>query len=312
MTQKIGFVLLSHNKPEQLLRLTRRLVHLYGDAPIVCHHDFSQCSLNGLVFPSQVIFVRPHLETKWAGMSLILAFLRALKIMYQRLSPPDWFVLLSGSDYPVRPPQTVLDELASGGFDAYLDHRLVEYPWTPDPKIEYAPHAFKCAGWIPLAHDRYVAIHPCLPWYSLGRRRFVKLTVGHIRSKRLLRFFTPFTETLKCYGGSQWFTGNHRAAERLLATNSQNRILFEHFSGRFIPDESLPHTILCNQADLRISENDLRYIDWRMGGYHPKTLGLDDIPRILASGAHFARKFDLAMGPEVFDAIDEIVDSSGR
>jgi len=56
----------------------------------------------------------------------------------------------------------------------------------------------------------------------------------------------------------------------------------------------------------------LRYIDWRMGGYHPKTLGLDDIPRILASGAHFARKFDLAMGPEVFDAIDEIVDSSGR
>jgi hypothetical protein len=39
---------------------------------------------------------------------------------------------------------------------------------------------------------------------------------------------------------------------------------------------------------------------------------MEDIPGILASGAHFARKFDLAMGAEVFDAIDAAVDAASR
>jgi len=47
-----------------------------------------------------------------------------------------------------------------------------------------------------------------------------------------------------------------------------------------------------------------------MGGHHPKTLGMEDIPHILASGAHFARKFDLAKDAEVFDAIDAAVDAA--
>jgi hypothetical protein len=136
--------------------------------------------------------------------------------------------------------------------------------------------------------------------------------VGIVRSKLLVAPFNPFSETLKCYGGSAWFTGNRKAADRLLAQNADNRALVAHYSGRFIPDESLPHTILCNQPDLKISRNDMRYIDWSQGGHHPKTLGMEDVPGILASGAHFARKFDLAKGPEVFDAIDAAVDAAGN
>jgi len=97
-----------------------------------------------------------------------------------------------------------------------------------------------------------------------------------------------------------------------LADSAENRALFTHFSRRFIPDESLPHTILCNQPDLKIVNDNLRYIDWSLSGHHPKTLGVEDIPRILASGAHFARKFDLAKDPEVFDAIDAAVDAASR
>jgi hypothetical protein len=42
MSAAIGFIILSHDKPAQLLRLVRRLMKLYGDPPIVCHHDFSK------------------------------------------------------------------------------------------------------------------------------------------------------------------------------------------------------------------------------------------------------------------------------
>jgi hypothetical protein len=50
--------------------------------------------------------------------------------------------------------------------------------------------------------------------------------------------------------------------------------------------------------------NDLRYIDWSMGGVSPKTLSIDDAEAILASGKLFARKFDLSKGPELLDLID--------
>jgi hypothetical protein len=312
MRAGIGFILVSHDKPAQLFRLVRRLMTMYGNPPIVCHHDFSKCSLEGFDFPKEVTFVRPHIETKWGGISCCLAFLAALRVLYQRADSPEWFVVLSGADYPVRPAQAVLDQLAFGDFDAYLDHRLVEYPWTPDPRVRYAPHAFDSAAWVPLAYDRYIAVQLWLPWYSWTRRKPIKIPVGNIRSKLLVGPFNPFSETLKCYGGSSWFTGNRKVAERLLARNAENQALLDHYSRKLAPDESIPHTILCNQPDLKVSKDSLRYIDWSLGGHHPKTLGMEDVTGILASGAHFARKFDLAEGVEIFDAIDAAVDDAGR
>jgi hypothetical protein len=206
----------------------------------------------------------------------------------------------------------VVDQLATGGFDAYIDYQLVEYPWTPDPNVQYEPYSFHSDRWVPLAYYRYVAHNLWLPWYSWTRRKPIKIIVGTVRSKLLVGPLNPFSETLKCYGGATWFTGNRKAAERLLAKSPENRRLLAHYSKRFIPDESIWQTVLCNQPDLKISNNNLRYVDWSQGGHHPKTLWMEDIPRILASGAHFARKFDLAKGVEVFDAIDAAVDAASR
>lgn len=309
MHSRIGFVILSHNNPSQLLRLTRRLVQLYDGPTIVCHHDFSKCSLAGFDFPKEVTFVNPHINTKWGSILLVTAFREALRTMYQRTGGPDWFVFISGADYPVQSAQVVLADLDNGGFDAYVDHYLVEHPFTPVPGFPYEEHGCKSVGWVPLAYNRYIAVPLWLPWYSRTQRKLIKVYVGHVRAKSYVRLFNPFPEHLKCYGGSGWFTGNRKAAERLLAENDENRALFAYYSNKFIPDESLPHTILCNQPDLKISGNDFRYIDWSAGGHHPKTLTTQDIPRMRASGAHFARKFDLAKGAEVFDALDAVVDS---
>jgi hypothetical protein len=312
MGAKIGFVLVTFDKPAQLLRLVKRLMKLYDNPPIVCHHDFGKCSLDGFDFPKEVMFVRPHLDTDWGGDLVFRAFFAAMRTMYQCPDSPEWFVVLSGTDYPTRPAQAVLDDIVLGGFDAYLDHRLVEYPFTPDPRIEYEKHAFKSAAWVPLAYDRWVAIRLWLPWYSWARRKPIKISIVTIRSKWLTDIFGPFSHTLKCYGGSGWFTCNRKAAGRLLAQNPENRAILAHYTGKFAQDECVPHTILCNQPDLKISENNLRYIDWSLSGQHPKILGKEDLPRIIESGAHFARKFDMAKDADVLDAIDAAVDAASH
>ncbi len=76
--------------------------------------------------------------------------------------------------------------------------------------------------------------------------------------------------------------------------------------GALCPDEAFPHTVLANDCSLKLSPRELRYYDFTgavLG--HPKLLGLDDLPLVMASGCYFARKFDLARDPYILDVIDE-------
>ena len=112
MVVKIGFAILSYTEPEQLLRLVKTLNTMFGDPPIVCHHDFSQCSLDEAVFPPNVRFVHPHIGTRWGDIAVPLAALRAFGLL-RKYDQPDWFVLLSGSDYPVRPYDKIVTNLSN-------------------------------------------------------------------------------------------------------------------------------------------------------------------------------------------------------
>jgi Core-2/I-Branching enzyme len=124
MTSKIGFVILSHSNARQLLRLVLCLRRIYDNPPIAVHHDFHQCPLETQDFPFEVKFVTPGIATGWGNFSLVMATLRALKLLYDHATP-EWFVLLSASDYPVMSADKVLEDLSSSTFDTLLDYREV-------------------------------------------------------------------------------------------------------------------------------------------------------------------------------------------
>lgn len=305
MNPTIGFVLLTHDKPAQIQRLARRLGELYPDAPIACHHDSSKAPLDGVEFPGQVRFVRPHVVTSWGNFSLVFAFRAALHLVYDSPNAPDWFTFLSGSDYPVRAPGQVLHDLEFYGADAYMHHLLVERPFVPDPKVQYDERALKSMAWSARAYDRYVATPLWPPGLSLASRDPAKMRL--LRWKILERWLTPFHNGIRCFGGEAWFTANRRAAEAILSDSGIVPRLDKHFKRKYIPDEAINQTILCNRPGLRICQGAFRYVDWSHGGAHPKFLGMEDLPRIFASGAHFARKFDWETCQSALDAIDEQV-----
>ena len=292
----IGFAIVSHNHPEQLLRLVKTLTAMFDAPPIACNHNFSVCPLRTEVFPNNVRFVVPHVDARWGHVSLPLAALSAFRLLRQ-YGRPDWFVLLSGSDYPLRAADEIFSDLSATDYDAFLDHR--EIPYRALPPGQVAQYGFGRPDWIPLAYDRYCAhrfslILPSRARLYSGSFPFRKRNF-FIRHPGLIRMVESFQPRLsacrppKIYGGDFWFHANQRAINRLL--DSPLEKLVRYYEKISIPEESFLQTALCNHADLRICADHKRYEDWSHGEPHPKWLEEPDVPRMLASGAYFARKF---------------------
>ena len=303
---KVGFVILSHSNPGQLLRLVTRLELMFGSGSIVCHHDFERAPFNTGTFPSTVEFVIPPLRTFWGHISLIYAELSALRILYEK-ADPDWFYIVSGSDYPVMEASLIDRELQESPFDVYITFQPIRKARKPD---------------TPRSSNREVK-----SWHDIARHRYFESmlapdivdaiesapTVEHAdqllqehRHTIVIPADRCIPSYLQCYAGDHWITGNRKIAEILLKEGPLQKELFAFFQHCRIADEAMYQTLLCNTSGVRLAPTNKRYSDWTKSDGHPKVLGLEDLPKVFASGAHFARKF----GPtsSVLDVIDTAID----
>lgn len=327
MSKQIGFVILSHNHPEQLLRLVRCLERTYDHPPIAIHHDFGQSSLVRGDFPPDVQFVSPHLKTGWGKFSLVAAALRALELLY-RHATPDWFFLLSASDYPTMRADKVLADLRSDGVDVFLDYRRVprlsEFHYTRTVRIsrysidigsldtdrscseDHALKHFALTKNLELAWRRYIGLHVWVPIVREGPR-----PGRYMLNLPFEDWRAPFAPSFQCFYGDQWFTGSRKIADILLYPTEKHIQLRRHLSLRYVPDECYYQTVLVNTPGLKISTATRRFVDWSvsaggpLGGSHPRTLGVDDLPEIIGSKSHFSRKFEA--GSPVLDEMDRIL-----
>jgi len=304
---RVGFVLLTHSHPGQVLRLVRALNELYDAPPIVCHHDFGQCALDRSQFPDHAAFVDPHLTTFWGCFSIVPAALSAMRMLMNGKNPPDWLYLLSGSDYPAVSPDKVVSTLAQTRFDAFIDHRAITYAGYTGAGRSKGPDdatGFSRRSYMAVAYRRYCAVavpRPALqkPWAfpPVGHSYLY-----HPAWRALVP--GPFSSNFRCYAGEHWFTVRNKAASILLNGTIQSRRLLAHLRHRESPEECFYHSLLGN-SPLEVSSNNLRYIHWPSpDAWHPSTLSLDHLPEISNSGAHFARK--IAPGSPLLVELDRI------
>lgn len=296
MAPPIGFVIVTYRDPPQLVRLATRLQELYGrDAPIAVHHDFDKCAFDTAILPPGVQVVRPHVVTRWGHWSVVEGGLRAMRLLHAGAAGPDFTVLLTGADYPVAPAERVLQDLRGNGADAYIHHSEVTV-WGWDRRRPPGPLGLSVnEGWgnQKATYRRY---YPTI-YRPLGIR--IK-----VRNPFVAPLLTPFRGAYRCYAGEAWFTLGRRAVESLLHTRDHDERIVRWFAERPVPEEGFAHTVLRNDPGLRIDRRHFRYIDWRnpVPRPHPRDLQVEDVPAILASGAHFARKFDV--DAPALDALD--------
>jgi hypothetical protein len=315
----VVYFLQTHARPAQIERLVEAITHGNPDAVVLISHDVSGQPLDVPRLQSlgnvHVLFHRggygdyTHLDRYLAAVD----WLDANGIDY------DWLENLSGQDYPLRPITEIEDALAATRFDGFLLYSPV-FPERVPPDADQG-----AAAWYRLCPPFDASMRYDYRHWRLGRATEAKYRLMYplmvlnlvqpwIRvsnsyaSVGIRRRRTVFGPGFHCYGGSFFCTLRAECVRYIRDYARASPETVEFFRSALAPEESFFHSVLVNSGRFSLSLDYKRYIDWTGCTHtHPRTLGTEDVPALLASDAHWARKLDLRKDAKLFDILDQRV-----
>jgi hypothetical protein len=295
----IAYLISAHNNPAHLKRLiaalqapnTRIFVHIDRKS------DFA--AFQHLVGPD-VTFCADRVAVYWGEYSQIDATLVLLRSALHAPMKFDYFVFLSGTDYPVRSQGYIEDFFVRHAGQEFIN--IISMPSVELKK--------------PLTRlTQYRVPTGSTMWFLRRVIRRVLIT-AHVMSG--LRDFRSTFQELKPYAGSQWWALSQSACMYIFQFIGQRPEVVKYFHNTWFPDEMFFQTILGNSAfSGRITHN-VTFTDWSAGGAHPapideRHLALFAAPEPLrvhdAYGngeSLFARKFSDRQAT-LIDALDKIL-----
>ncbi len=233
---KTTFLVLAHNNWHHLTRLCNRLAKY--DQPSIVHIDKRSAPPQLDITEQTTVYSK--YRCYWAGYSLVEATLDLLRRGLKE-TDSDYFMLLSGADFPIRPVPELLDFLSRKPGMNYIN---LWYP-GPNPYMNVEERY----GHYYLEFDRRRQDIP----HKIARR--IALQVQKKRRNIPVEIHT----------GNQWFTIPRKTAEKILVATSKNNIYRRVFKNTYCSDEAFFHTILINEnivvPDINL-EPALVYTDW--------------------------------------------------
>jgi hypothetical protein len=287
---RIGIALLTHDRPEAARRLIATLNALLDHPPIAWHHDFAKTSIDRDPPSPNVHFIDRPAVTGWATWGIVEATCLAVQKLYQ-VDDPDWFYILSGSCYPIRTKQQMIDDIQRSAADVWIRHKLVTPEFEADP-------------WVKQNQKHYCERTLLCPWINRKFRPILKQFKFSWPATGWPLF--PYRTDMPCRGGDHWHAGNRRVGQAY-GQYILKPALVKHYRKRHLPEESIFHTVFASRPELKVENRCPTYTHWTPGEWHPKTLGMSDLPKMLASPSHFARKFHEQTDAHVLDELDKVI-----
>ena len=273
------FLLLVHANSAQLKRLIGKLsadnstIYLQVDlkADIELFSEYRQLP--------NLIFIKHRINVTWGAYSQIQGMVNSFKEMIPSINPNQYVSVISGQDYPLMTNAAMNKFLALDQGKAFMEFYPVYEVWKE-------------------------AI-PRLEKYHLTNFNFS----GKSNLEYWMNYFLPKRKpptSLTYVGRSSWFTITIEQIKYIVDFLESNPAIKRFFKLTWGCDEIVFQTILFSSKfkDQMVNDN-LRYIDWSLGGARPKLLGIDDAEKLRASGKLFARKFDSNIDAQILDWIDE-------
>lgn len=276
---KIAYLILVHRFPKQFKRLFKAiydqenyyLIHLDKKAESKTRADVEEFLAD---YPNAYI-----LESKnvvWGGYSMVQAELNGMKYLLDINATWDFFINLSGQDFPLKSQESIRDYLSQ--------HRGNNF-------IKIANQAF----------ERPETMNRIDNYFEETENGFS----GTPYKRAYLEDIVP-------YIGGQWMILTRDCCEFIC--NSKEIVKFEkYYQNTLIADESFFQTVIMNTSFKgKVINDDKRAIIWIPDGdikLRPKTFTMSDLAFLSTGDNLFARKFDDNVDAFILDIMVQNFDS---
>ncbi|MDR6195219.1 beta-1,6-N-acetylglucosaminyltransferase [Siphonobacter sp. SORGH_AS_0500] len=300
---RIAYLIIAHHQPSHLARLIKQLEH--SDDHFFIHVDRKQSIelfQNEVMTTENIHWISDRKSIFWVGIGTVLAEVELLRAAYQ-YGAFDQYILLSGSDYPIKPPEYIRSFLVQEK-RIFIPVQGCIYP-TTDRRFS----------------DRFNHYHfinnDFLNPRGKHSNQFFFHQVRKYLNKHPLRRRIP--ENIQLYQGPTWVGLTH-AFVKYLFTEVAIQKLIRFYKFMYCPDEMFLPTLVktspyANDLYFDYEKNTdglnwlgLFYTDWHTPNVIlPKTLVEEDFTALKESHIHalFGRKFDEVKSKELLLLVDK-------
>lgn len=277
---RISYLILNHQEPSATVQLVEKLAS--DDVSFFVHVDAKADETPLRRALPGAVFIKDRVSINWCGFGMVEAVFQLLKAAH--ISGADRFVLLSGSDYPIKSRSVIREKLIEDREYIQVDRCLDA---AGDSQFD------RCA-------NRFFLGNHFLTNPRTGHRRIVRIA-EHV-SSRLLKRDPGFP----IYYGASWWSLTRAAVDYILHVWRHEPQIVSWFRYARSPDEMVFQTLI--KASPRanhiaydvtmghkpaLQQAALHYVDFdRPNPEVPRTLDESDYIRIVASDALFMRKID--------------------
>lgn len=310
---KVLYFIQTHKNPEQIYRLVQIIRKSSPESYILISHDFTACNLDTKPIKKipGVEVLRLNGKGGRGDFSMIQGYLDAVGWLLSRNIKFDWFINLSGQDYPTQPLSQIEQFLAQTKYDGFLDYfeAFSDYDqniWGMEEGRSRYLYQYWRSGIFVSSRS------------LLGKilNRF-KIVFNNIQS--LIRIYLcfdclmvgwraknhPFHENFICYGGYYFNTLSKDCVQYMYDFYRQNTQTVEYFKKTCVPVESFVQTVLVNSKLFNLCNDSKRYFDfYKCKDGSPRTLTFQDYPILIKNSIHFARKFEITRDSKILDQLE--------
>jgi hypothetical protein len=275
---KIAYLICAHKNPDQLKRLIGALQS--ANVLFFVHIDAKsdETIFREALKNTTAIFSKKRARVNWGGFSQVDAWMTLLE--EAQAHHPDYFINLSGQDYPLQSPEKIAHFFATA-----KDKNFIEY--------FSLPHASWAGGGMQRLNGYYYQDVES----TLLRRIFARL--GDFRAQRF------FPKNFAPVAGGAWFALTAKTVSDLFTQRASWQVVETHLRRSLGPDEIFFQTVLSAYvAPQDLISDHLRAIRWQESAANPDIYTEKDFEQLCVSGKLFARKFDVAIDANILDRID--------
>lgn len=275
---KIAYLINAHNNPKHLQRLINALSSESSACFVHIGREVNMDDFSGIK-GKNVYFCENRIRCYWGDFSTVRAILMLIQKAFADDRHFNYFLLLSGTHYPVQPTSYIETFFRRHNGTEFID--LVQMPNEEEGRLIWRFSSYKPAakgsrtarmlrrglvktGFIPKCSSSPFAPEAVALY---GERNY----------KAHLRGLTP-------YGGHSWWALSREACNYMLDFADENPRIVNFFKHTHLTDESFFQTILGNSPFRSKIQRSITYANWEVGGPHPSLISEKDLELFKVDG----------------------------